>query len=304
MPYLSVIIPFYNEEKNLPILTERLCRVLDSLGKSHEVIFINDGSVDSSLNVLKPLLINKSNWQIIDFKRNLGQTAAWAAGIEKAKGEIVVMMDSDLENDPADIPLLLEKIGQGYDIVSGWRKNRWQNKPLTRRLPSKIANWLIARMSGIKVHDLGCSLKAYRREYIKDLKLYGDMHRFLAVLAAWQGGKVAEVEVKFQPRQFGQSKYGSGRIIRVVLDLILLKFLNGQTTAVYFFGRFGACSIILSFLIFALSVYYKFWGGKTFIETPLPVLTAIFFIVGVILILIGVLVEIVVRIYLYSQEKK
>jgi len=304
MPYLSIIIPFYNEEKNLPLLAEKLNVALNSLNKESEVIFINDGSTDDSSNVLKPLLAGKSNWQIIDFKRNMGQTAAWAAGIEKAEGEVIIIMDSDLENDPADIPLLLEKIGQGYDIVSGWRKNRWQSKPLTRRIPSKVANWLIGWMSGVKIHDLGCSLKAYRREYIKGLKLYGDMHRFLAVLAAWQGGKITEVEVNFMPRQFGESKYGSSRIIRVILDLMLLKFLSGQATAIYFFGRWGVFSIVLSFLTFGLSVYYKFWGGKTFIETPLPVLTAIFFIVGALMILIGVLVEIVVRIYLYSQEKR
>lgn len=304
MPYLSIIIPFYNEEKNLPILAEKLGVVLDSLNKSAEVIFINDGSTDNSLPVLKPLIEGKANWQMIDFKKNLGQTAAWAAGIKKAQGEVIVMMDSDLENDPADIPLLLEKIERGYDIVSGWRKNRWQDKPLTRRLPSRIANWLIAKMSGVEIHDLGCSLKAYRREYVKDIKLFGDMHRFLAVLAAWQGGKITEVEVKFQPRRFGQSKYGGGRIFKVILDLALLKFLSGQATAIYFFGRLGLISIVFSFLTFGVSVYYKFWGGKTFIETPLPILTAIFFILGAMMILIGVLVEIVVRIYHYSQKKE
>lgn len=304
MPYLSVIIPFYNEEENLPILTENLGVVLDSLNKSAEVIFINDGSTDNSSAVLNRLAKGKADWQIIDFKKNLGQTAAWAAGIKKAGGEILIFMDSDLENDPADILLLLKKIEGGYDIVSGWRKNRWQNKPLTRRLPSRFANWLIAKMSGVKIHDLGCSLKAYRGEYVKDIKLFGDMHRFLAVLAVWQGGKITEVEVKFQPRRFGQSKYGGGRIFKVILDLALLKFLSGQATAIYFFGRLGLISIILSFLTFSVSVYYKFWGGKTFIETPLPVLTAIFFILGAMMILIGLLVEMVVRIYLYSQEKK
>lgn len=304
MPYLSVIIPFYNEEKNLPFLTEKLGVVLNSLNKSTEVIFINDGSTDGSSAVLRRLFVNKTNWQLIDFKRNLGQTAAWSVGVKKARGEVLIFMDSDLENDPADIPLLLKEIEQGYDIVSGWRKNRWQDKPLTRRLPSRFANWLIAKMSGVKIHDLGCSLKAYRREYVKDIKLFGDMHRFLAVLAAWQGGKITEVEVKFQPRRFGESKYGSGRIFRVILDLALLKFLSGQATAIYFFGRLGFICVILSFLTFGVSVYYKFWGGKTFIETPLPVLTAIFFILGAVMILIGLLVEIMVRIYHYSQEKK
>lgn len=302
--YLSIIIPFFNEEKNLPILVEKLNHVLNSLNKSYQVIFINDGSTDNSLNVLEPLIDSKDNFELIDLKRNLGQTAAWKAGINKAQGEIIIIMDSDLENDPTDIPLLLDKIEQSYDIVSGWRKNRWQNKPLTRRLPSRIANWLISKVSGVKIHDLGCSLKAYRRELIKDIKLYGDMHRFLAVLAAWQGGKITEVEVKFSSRKYGQSKYGISRAPKVVLDLMLLRFLSGLSTPIYFFGKLGIFSIILSFITFAISIYYKFWGGKTFIETPLPVLAAIFFIVGAMLILIGILLEIVVRIYHYSQEKK
>ena len=251
--YLSLIIPFYNEEENLPFLVEKLNQVLPSLGKTFEVIFIDDGSDDNGFDILKSLLTNKNNWRIIRLRKNFGQTAAWAAGLDETKGEIIVIMDSDLENDPSDILLLLSKIDEGYDIVSGWRKNRWANNPLSRRLTSRLANWLIAKISGVKLHDFGCSLKAYRQEVLKDVKLYGEMHRFLAILASWQGAKIAEVVVNFTPRQFGHSKYGLERIIKVILDLIVIKFLSGYfTKPIYFFGRVGIFSIILSFLTFLL----------------------------------------------------
>src|SRR3989338_489226 len=296
--YLSLIIPFYNEEENLPFLVEKLNQVLPSLGKTFEVIFIDDGSDDNGFDILKSLLTNKNNWRIIRLRKNFGQTAAWAAGLDETKGEIIVIMDSDLENDPSDILLLLSKIDEGYDIVSGWRKNRWANNPLSRRLTSRLANWLIAKISGVKLHDFGCSLKAYRQEVLKDVKLYGEMHRFIAVLASWQGAKIAEVEVNFSPRKFGTSKYGLERILKVFLDLVVIKFLSGYSTKpIYFFGQAGFYSLIVSFLALALAIYYKFWGGKNFIETPLPILTALFLIVGVLLILIGLLAEMIMRIY-------
>ena len=305
MTYLSLIIPFYNEEKNLPLLAKELSRVLPSLNKSFEVIFIDDGSTDDSFNALNKLVDDKDNWRIIKFRRNFGQTAAWAAGLDNVKGEVIVILDADLENDPSDIPMLLDEIDQGYDIVSGWRKDRWKDKPFTRRLTSKTANWLIARISGVKLHDFGCSLKAYRREVLEGVKLYGEMHRFLAVLAFWQGARLTEVEVKFNPRKFGQSKYGMERIVKVVLDLVVIKFLSGYSTKpIYFFGRLGILSIAFSFLTFILAVYYKLWGDKSFIETPLPVLTALFFIVGIMFILIGLLAEMVMRTYHESRDRK
>jgi len=305
MTYLSLIIPFYNEEKNLPLLVKELSRVLSSLDKSFEVIFIDDGSIDSGFNVLNKLVGDKDSWRIIRFRRNFGQTAAWAAGLDHVKGEVVIILDADLENDPSDIPMLLSKINQGYDIVSGWRKDRWKDKPFTRRLTSKTANWLIAKISGVKLHDFGCSLKAYRREVLEGVKLYGEMHRFLAVLASWQGARLAEIEVKFNPRKFGQSSYGMERIVKVVLDLVVIKFLSGYSTKpIYFFGRLGILSIIFSFLTFILAVYYKLWGNKSFIETPLPVLTALFFIVGVMFILIGLLAEMIMRTYHESRDRK
>ena len=303
--YLSLIIPFYNEEKNLPPLTEKLNTVLFSIGKSVEIIFIDDGSTDNGFNVLNNLVRGKENWKIIRFRKNFGQTAAWAAGLECINGEVVIFLDSDLENDPADIPKLLSKIDEGYDLVSGWRKNRWQGQFFKRRLTSKIANWLIAKISGVHIHDFGCSLKAYRKEVIKDVKLYGEMHRFIAVLASWQGAKIAEVEVNFKPRQFGVSKYGMERILKVFLDLTVIKFLSGYSTKpIYFFGRAGFYSIILGFATFLVAVYLKFFGGKSFIATPLPVLVALFFIVGILCILMGLLAEMIMRTHHELRDKK
>lgn len=303
--YLSLIIPFYNEEKNLLLLVEKLGQFLSTFNKEAELIFIDDGSSDNGFATLKNLIADKKDWRIIRFRKNFGQTAAWAAGLDNVQGEVIIFLDSDLENDPADIPLLLEKIENGYDLVSGWRKSRWQGQFLSRRLTSELANRLIARVSGVKIHDFGCSLKAYRREVIKNVKLYGEMHRFIAVLASWQGAKIAEVPVSFTPRRFGKSKYGLERILKVFLDLLVIKFLSGYSTKpIYFFGKVGLVSIIFSFLTFLFSVYYKFWGGKSFIETPLPVLTAIFFIVGVLLILIGLLAEMIMRLYHESSGQK
>ena len=305
MPYLSLVIPFYNEEKNLPLLFEELNLVLPSLNKSFEVIYVDDGSTDNGFNVLKDLVKDRDNWKIIKFRKNFGQTAAWAAGLNNAKGEVIIIMDSDLENDPNDIPKLLEKIDQGYDIVSGWRKDRWKNKLFTRRLTSKVANWLTSKISGVKLNDLGCSLRAYRREVLEGVQLYGEMHRFLAILAYWQGAKLIEVEVNFRPRKYGQSKYGLNRIGRVLLDLTVIKFLSGYSTKpIYFFGRLGIFSMIASILTFLTMAYYKFWGGKTFIETPLPVLVVLFFVIGIMFVLIGLLAEMIMRTYHESQDRK
>jgi glycosyltransferase involved in cell wall biosynthesis len=303
--YLSLIIPFYNEEKNLPLLAEKINQFLAGFDKSAEVIFVNDGSRDGGLSVLKQLVADKPDWRVISLRRNFGQTAAWSAGLDHAQGEVIVFLDSDLENDPQDITLLLEKIEAGYDLVSGWRKERWQGQKFTRRFTSEVANWLIAKVSGVKIHDFGCSLKAYRREVIKDVKLYGEMHRFIAVLASWQGAKIVEVEVNFTPRKFGRSHYGLERILKVFLDLIVIKFLSGYSTKpIYFFGQAGFASVAVGLLTFLLAVYYKFWGDKSFIETPLPILTALFLILGVMFILIGLLAEMITRLHHEASNKK
>ncbi|MFH0907062.1 MAG: glycosyltransferase family 2 protein [bacterium] len=305
MPYLSIIIPFYNEERNLPFLVEELVSVLASINKSFEVIFIDDGSTDNGFDILRQLVVNKDTFGIIRFRRRFGQTAAWAAGLDQAKGDIIVIMDADLENDTNDIPKLLVQIDNGYDIVSGWRKDRWSDKLFTRRLTSKTANWLVSKISGVELHDLGCSLRAYRREVLEGVNLYGEMHRFLAILAYWQGAKMIEVEVNFRPRKFGQSKYGLGRIKKVLLDLIVIKFLSGYSTKpIYFFGKIGLVSMFFGFITFLLATYYKITGQKDYVETPLPILIVLFIVLAVLLVLIGLLAEMIMRTYHESQDKK
>jgi len=306
MTYLSIIIPFYNEEKNLPLLVKELNRVLPSLGKSFEVILVDDGSFDNGFEILKQLVVDKDNWRIIRFRKNFGQTAALAAGIDQAKGEVIILMDADLENDPQDIPKLLNELDQGYDVVSGWRKQRWADKILTRRLTSQMANWLASKIVGLKLHDYGCTLKAYQGEVIKNINLYSEMHRFIPALAFWQGAKIKEIKVNYRLRQFGQSKYGLiRRIVKVSLDLIVLKFLSGYATKpIYFFGKIGLVSIILGLLTFIWATYYKLAGQKDYVETPLPVVMVLFFVLAVLLILIGLLAEMIMRTYHESQDKK
>src|SRR3989344_1042784 len=226
-PYLSLVVPIFNEEQNLPLLYEKL-RALTQY--EWEAIMVNDGSRDGSLGVLRGLAHGDRRVKIIDLRKNYGQTAAMAAGFDHAHGEIVIPIDADLQNDPADIPLLLAKLNDGFDVVSGWRKGRWQDRKMTRRLPSAAANWLISKTTGVVLHDYGCTLKAYRQEILKDVKLYGEMHRFIPAFAAWQGARVAEVVVGDHPRKFGKTNYNSSRTLRVMLDLITVKFIIGYAT--------------------------------------------------------------------------
>lgn len=301
---LSIVTPIYNEAGNIEEFYQRLIRVLTGLNKTFEIILTDDGSTDDSFNILRELAQKDQQIKVIKFRRNFGQTAALAAGINEASGELIITIDSDLENDPADIPKLLQKIDEGYDIVSGWRKNRWQGKKFTRKLTSSIANWLTRKISGVSIHDLGCTLKAYKSEVIKGVKLYGEMHRFIAILAYWQGGKMCEIEVNFQPRKHGKSRYGLERILKVLLDLVTIKYLSSYTTKpIYFFGKVGFYSFILGFITFALAVYYKVTGQKTFIQTPLPTLTAFFLIIGILFILMGLIAELIMRNYYETQGK-
>lgn len=303
--YLSIVIPLFNEQGNLKELYQRLTAVLDSLAKPYEIIFIDDGSTDQSFSILRDLARQDERVKIIQFRRNFGQTAAISAGVDYAQGEIIIPMDADFENDPQDIPRLLEELSQGYDVVSGWRKKRWADKVLTRRLTSRTANWLISKIAGLELHDYGCMLKAYKQTVIKNINLYGEMHRFIPALAFWQGAKVKEIEVNYQPRRFGQSKYGLGRTFKVLLDLITLKFLSGYATKpIYFFGKIGFVSLFFSFLTFLWATYYKLTGQKDYIETPLPVVIALFVILAVLLILIGLLAEMIMRTYHESGNKK
>lgn len=299
---LSVIVPVYNEARGLPELLERIGAAL--VGTAFECILVNDGSRDDSFNVLADLGRSRPWMKVIDFRRNYGQTAAINAGIRAATGEILVLMDSDLENDPADIPGLIAELDKGYDVVSGWRRDRWKGQFLTRKLPSLLANKLIGTVSGVPLHDYGCTLKAYRRDVIKDVVLYGQMHRFIPVFCSWQGGRVGEMVVRHEPRRFGKSNYGLFRVYKVVLDLLLIKFLDKHMAKpIHFFGGAGFLCYLVSLLSASLAVYFKVTGQKDFVETPLPVITAMFFIVGTLMILLGILAEILMRTYFESQGK-
>jgi len=302
MSSLSIIVPVYNEAAGIDLLFSKLREALT--GYQYEIIAVNDGSKDTSWNELTKVANADKNVKLIDLKRNFGQTAAINAGIQCASGDIFILIDSDLENDPKDIPRLLAKMEEGYDVVSGWRQNRWKGQYLTRKLPSLAANALISKISGVPLHDYGCTLKAYKRDVIKDIRLYGQMHRFIPVYCKWQGGKVTEIPVNYQPRMYGKSNYGLFRIYKVILDLIMIKFLDKfMHRPIHFFGGAGILSFLVMLLSAGLAVYFKLTGQKDFIQTPLPTIAAMFFIVGVLMILMGILAEIMMRTYYESQDK-
>ena len=300
---LSIVVPVYDEEQNLVPLTDQLLATLTDLGRDFEIVFINDGSTDGSADVLDELAAGNERIRVVHFKRNFGQTSAMMAGLDFASGDIIIPIDADLQNDPADIPRLLERLDEGYDVVSGWRKDR-KDDTLRRNLPSWIANRIISRISGVRLHDYGCTLKAYRRSIVEDIRLYGEMHRFLPVYASWSGARTTELPVNHHPRTAGRSKYGLKRVIKVPLDLLVVKFLGDYSQKpIYVFGGFGLISHALALLTFALMIYYKFWGGKSFIETPLPTLAALLVLMGFMSMLLGLIAELVVRTYHESQDK-
>ena len=299
---ISIVIPVYNEEENIQLLHEKLKKVLDSLRKEYEILFIDDGSTDKTLSILEEIQAHDKNMLVLSLRRNFGQTAAFAAGFDFARGDVIITMDGDLQNDPADIPKFLESI-KDNDLVSGWRKKR-KDPFLTRRLPSKIANWLISNVTGVKLHDYGCSLKAYRRDVIKNLKLYGEMHRFIPAVASWYGVRLAEVETVHYPRLRGHSKYGISRTIKVVLDLITVKFLQSfSTKPIQFFGPIGVLSGILGFMMSIYLTVDKIFFGRDIGGRPLLLLGALLIIVGIQLIGMGLLGEMIVRVYHESQRK-
>lgn len=299
---LSIVIPLYNEEENIKVLHDRLKGVLDRLGTEYEIIYIDDGSVDNTLSILEEIQAGDPTVMVLSFRRNFGQTAAFAAGFDFARGDVVVTMDGDLQNDPEDIPKLLKLI-ETNDLVSGWRKKR-QDPFFSRRLPSIIANWLISKVTGVKLHDYGCSLKAYRREVIKNLRLYGEMHRFIPAVASWYGVRVAEVETIHHPRLRGKSKYGITRTIKVVLDLITVKFLQSfSTKPLQFFGTFGMAGGFIGFLILLYLSIEKLFLGKPIGGRPLLLLGALLMIVGIQFIGMGLLGEMIVRVYHETQRK-
>lgn len=303
-PELSIIIPVYNEEESLDRLYEAVVSALTPLSKTWELILVDDGSRDKSFEVLQRLAESDPRLRVVRFVRNFGQTAALAAGIDYAAGEIIIPMDADLQNDPSDISRLLQKLDEGYDVVSGWRQKR-HDQFITRLIPSWTANKIISVLSGVALHDYGCSLKAYRSEVIKDVKLYGEMHRFVPIYATWMGARVTEIPVTHHARKFGQSKYGLGRITKVVLDLMTVIFLSSYSTKpIHVFGLIGLWSFAISFAGFVLMLILKYAYNTTFIETPLPVLVAMFFMLGMQFICMGLLAEIMVRTYHEAQGKQ
>ncbi len=299
---ISVVIPLYNEEENVQELYSRLKMALEGLGSDYEILFVDDGSSDNTLRLLQDVQAGDSHVIVLSLRRNFGQTAAFAAGFDYARGDIIITMDGDLQNDPNDIPRLLEKM-KDNDLVSGWRRKR-KDPFISRRLPSIMANWLISRVTGVNLHDYGCSLKAYKRDVIKNLRLYGEMHRFIPAVASWYGVRIAEIETEHHPRLRGKSKYGISRTMRVVLDLITVKFLQSfSTKPLQFFGPIGLASGLAGFLISVYLTIEKLIMGMDIGGRPLLLLGALLIIVGIQFIGMGLLGEILVRVYHETQKK-
>ncbi|HET9786151.1 MAG TPA: glycosyltransferase family 2 protein [Pyrinomonadaceae bacterium] len=302
-PEISVFLPVYNEEPNLLPLHAKLDDALKRLNRTAEIIYVDDGSTDGSLKVLREVAEGDKRVRVVALRRNYGQTAAMAAGIDAANGEVLIPMDADLQNDPADIIRLLDKLDEGYDVVSGWRKNR-KDKMVTRKIPSMIANRLISWIGGVPLHDYGCSLKAYRREALQDVRLYGEMHRFIPIYASWAGARVSEIPVEHHPRTMGKSKYGLSRTLKVVFDLMTIKFMASyQTKPIYVFGSFGMLAFFVSVVAGLYAVFLKLFHKADFVQTPLPILAIVMFAVGIQFLLMGLLAEMLVRTYHESQEK-
>lgn len=300
---ISIVIPLFNEEENVEEAYLRVKEALSAMGKDYEIIFVDDGSRDGTLSILKGITDRNKKVRVISFRRNFGQTAAMSAGFDYARGKIVIPMDGDLQNDPKDIPRLIAKVEEGYDVVSGWRKER-KDTFLTRRLPSMTANWLISKITGVHLHDYGCTMKAYRKEVVQNLNLYGEMHRFLPALASIYGVKVAEVEVQHHPRLRGKSKYGLSRILKVFLDLMTVKFLLSYSTKpIRLFGPLGLGALSLSVVSGAAALYMKFFEELSLNRNPLFLLSVILLFMGIQLISLGLIAEINVRTYHESQNK-
>ena len=303
---LSIIVPVYNEEESLEILYREIKNALEPLNLSWELILVDDGSSDGSLNKIKQIVQTDPVRTIgVILRRNFGQTAAIAAGIDQTNGDVIVLLDADLQNDPADIPLMIDKINEGYDVVSGWRYNR-QDKFLTRTLPSRIANWLISSVTGVHLHDYGCTLKAYRREVLTGFRLYGEMHRFIPVYANSVGARITEVKVHHHPRKFGKAKYGLERTFKVVLDLFTVKFLTSYTNKpIYLFGGAGLILIVISLLTLLFLLIRRFATAAKIspFSSPLFTIAIMVAILGFQSLLMGLIAELLVRTYHESQNK-
>jgi glycosyltransferase involved in cell wall biosynthesis len=300
---ISIIVPVYNEAEALIEVCQGVRRELTQMGITWEMIFINDGSTDSTDSILNRLAEEDQRVRVIHFKRNLGQTAAMMAGFDHARGEVIIPLDGDGQNDPADIPKMLEALNQGYDVVSGWRKDR-QDNYIQRNVPSILANKLISFVSGVPLHDFGCSLKAYKRHVVEGIRLYGEMHRFLPIYASWHGAKIREVVVNHHPRRTGNSKYGMERVVKVLLDLLVVKFLDrAAAKPMYVFGGCGIFSLAISLFTFLWMLMLKIIRGTPFIETPLPLIVVVTFMIAMMCILLGLLAEMITRTFYESQGK-
>jgi glycosyltransferase involved in cell wall biosynthesis len=300
---LSVIVPIFNEEENIPALYKELQEVLERMGQTFEIIFVDDGSSDRSLVLLNEIQSKDGNVVVISFRRNFGQTAAMSAGFDHARGEIIITMDGDMQNDPHNIEEMIQQIDNGYDVVTGWRFDR-KDPFINRRLPSMIANWIISKTTGVGLHDYGCTLKAFKKEVIKNIKLYGEMHRFIPAIASGMGISFTEVKVNHRPRVFGKSKYGISRTIRVILDLLTVKFLLSYSTRpIQVFGLIGLGSGALGFLIALIMTIQRQFFGISMSDRPLLFLAVLLIFMGVQFITIGLLAELQARTYHESQDK-
>jgi len=301
---LSIVVPIFNEEENVSALHREVVAALEKYEIAYELILVDDGSTDGSLRLLREIAAEDPRVKVISFRRNFGQTAAMAAGFDAASGMVVIPMDGDLQNDPADIPKLLAKIDEGYDVVSGWRRDR-KDTFINRTLPSILANSFISRMTGIRLHDYGCTLKAYRREVLEGINLYGEMHRFVPALVSQFGAKVTEIPVGHRPRLYGTSKYGISRTMRVILDLLTVKFLlNYSTRPIQLFGRLGIYTLLASFCTGGATVYMKLFQSTSMNRNPLLLLTAFLIFMGVQFIVLGLLGEVNARTYYEAQGKQ
>jgi glycosyltransferase involved in cell wall biosynthesis len=300
---ISVVLPVYNEEENIPLVHQEVKTALEKLDRTYEILYVDDGSKDESFKRLSALAEGDPTVSVIRFRRNYGQTAALSAGIERSRGDIIVLMDADLQNDPNDIGRLLNKLDEGYDVVSGWRKDR-QDATIKRKIPSKIANGLISRVTGVHLHDYGCTLKAYRREVLDPVRLYGEMHRFIPVYASWNGARITEIPVNHRARKFGQSKYGLSRITRVLLDLLTVKFLGGYSTKpLYAFGTVGFLMGGGSIASLIYAICDSVLNHTRVHNNPFTLLSAILFGLATQTIMMGLLAELLIRTYHESQGK-
>jgi glycosyltransferase involved in cell wall biosynthesis len=300
---ISIILPVLNEEENLEEMNAEIVGVVENMDIDYEIIYIDDGSTDRSFEILSELREQNQSIKVIQFRRNFGQTAGLAAGFDHASGDVIITMDSDRQNDPNDIPMLLEKINEGYDLVSGWRFDR-QDAWLSRKLPSKIANGLISKITGVKLHDYGCSLKAFRKEVIENIRLYGEMHRFIPAIASWMGVRIAEVKVNHRARVAGTSKYGISRTFRVILDLITVKFLlQYSARPIHFFGGIGMASGVIGFFIAFVMMIQKFFFAMPMGDRPLLLLAVLLMFIGLQFITFGLLGELMTRTYHEAQNK-